>query len=641
MIHKKILIISLVLMYIMTSVYSQNSESELYEFYIACARNDKSSIESYLKKYPQNINKELPVLEDTYGISYQKYANWLISEKQLTFENKEEEKNFISNYKRYPINIISRYGDEKTLSILIKNGANIESINENGDTPLIEAIYYDNFKTIAYLLKNGANVNASNNIGETPLIIASAKTNERIFNEVIKYNVDYNTVSNTGATCLFGAIESNNINIMKKVIEAGVDINQMLNNGVTPLYLAVERQNLAQVKLLLNNKANPNICDNEGVSPLLVASIKNSVEIVKELLKFGANVDSKTNYGSTPLIEASYYGCIDTVKLLLKANADINYISPESSTALNCAIVSGNLKLVKLLIENGANLNLVDASMHSSLFYTSQNHNKEINLYLIEKEVGLYTDVIATDLMFVIFDSIINEPEIAYNILKDKKYYREIVNPRTDFLKSTITIDGHQYTIFSLACAHGYKNIVELLLDDIDINYSPNGGKTPLEEAIINEKYEIAIFLLESKKEISNFGLSMSYAYIKKNIIITEKLLNAGAEQDYHPENNNQIQIPLILMAIKENVPEFVEIFAKYGADINYELPETPNGKLNLLFYSIMEKVDNRIINILLEYGADMDFKVTELFSVYDYVNAFVNEGLLSKSVLDILNLYR
>ena len=56
------------------------------------------------------------------------------------------------------------------ISVLIEAGANVNTRDRNGRTPLHDAL--DDFSAAAYLLSMGASVNIANNLGDTPLHIA-------------------------------------------------------------------------------------------------------------------------------------------------------------------------------------------------------------------------------------------------------------------------------------------------------------------------------------------------------------------------------------------------------------------------------------------------------------------------------------
>ena len=60
-------------------------------------------------------------------------------------------------------------GDLDSLKQTIKQGADVNAKNDNGDTPLHCAVQKGNLDLVRCLVQNGANVNARNNQGKTPL----------------------------------------------------------------------------------------------------------------------------------------------------------------------------------------------------------------------------------------------------------------------------------------------------------------------------------------------------------------------------------------------------------------------------------------------------------------------------------------
>jgi ankyrin repeat protein len=60
------------------------------------------------------------------------------------------------------------------ISLLLDHGANIETRNANGETPLIAASVAGHLDTVSLLLDRGAEVNARNNDGKTALMITQS-----------------------------------------------------------------------------------------------------------------------------------------------------------------------------------------------------------------------------------------------------------------------------------------------------------------------------------------------------------------------------------------------------------------------------------------------------------------------------------
>ncbi len=81
---------------------------------------------------------------------------------------------------RIPLTMVTfnaRFSDNDIVKLLIDNGINIESKNEDGDTALIYSVIYDQIDTVKLLLENGADVYARNNKGETVYDVVKGKIN--------------------------------------------------------------------------------------------------------------------------------------------------------------------------------------------------------------------------------------------------------------------------------------------------------------------------------------------------------------------------------------------------------------------------------------------------------------------------------
>ena len=79
---------------------------------------------------------------------------------------KPEDKSICSE--EYLIHFAASHADHEILNALAMNGADLEAIDSDGQTPLFSAISEQNTSNMSYLVSNGANIHHKNVIGQTP-----------------------------------------------------------------------------------------------------------------------------------------------------------------------------------------------------------------------------------------------------------------------------------------------------------------------------------------------------------------------------------------------------------------------------------------------------------------------------------------
>src|SRR3972149_140114 len=77
---------------------------------------------------------------------------------------------------------------EVLISLLIKNGANVNQADNDGTTPLYIASRYGHVEVISLLLNNGANVNQVDNVRFSPLHVASSNDYVKVVHLLLKFN---------------------------------------------------------------------------------------------------------------------------------------------------------------------------------------------------------------------------------------------------------------------------------------------------------------------------------------------------------------------------------------------------------------------------------------------------------------------
>ncbi|MBI4852851.1 MAG: ankyrin repeat domain-containing protein [Acidobacteria bacterium] len=200
--------------------------------------------------------------------------------------------------------------------LLLKNGANVNVDNENGWTPLMEAVSQNDLDTTSLLIDYGADVNASNSIGWTPLMQASRNGNLDIVELLLNKNADVNKLNKMEQPALMLSVEYGHPFITKALLEKNASINLIDYRDLTPLSIVAKAGDSYTSSLLIKKGADVNYQTPLGVTPLMIATINNNLEIVRQLLQAGAKTTIKDKENKTALDYAESNGYLDILELL-------------------------------------------------------------------------------------------------------------------------------------------------------------------------------------------------------------------------------------------------------------------------------------------------------------------------------------
>lgn len=287
-------------------------------------------------------------------------------------------------------------GDLDKVKASIKNGADVNSKDKKGITPIMWAAsncdmemlklltFYkvnineksgENYtalieaskrrrcnETVLFLLKHGAEVNAKTSDEWTALMLASTRGNIEIVEMLIKYKANMNMKNKEGNNALMLADKAGKRKIVEILKNAGVEKGSYQNKKFENENLLEETKNnnIDGVKKALKFGAEIDTIARfaPDYTALMIASEKGFIDIVEILVENKANVNAANFNGWTSLMLASSAGHFKIVELLIKKNAQVNAKTVLNTTALIVAVFSGHKNIVKILIENKADLNI-------------------------------------------------------------------------------------------------------------------------------------------------------------------------------------------------------------------------------------------------------------------------------------------
>ncbi len=175
---------------------------------------------------------------------------------------------------------------------LIKAGADVNAKCEDGEPPLLKAIFSGHQECAIQLIKAGADVNAKDECGETALMYAAEEGQAECVAQLIKAGADVNAKDEEGKTALMYAAEEGYTECVEQLIEAGADVNAKDRFGETVLMYAAEGH--TECACIINH-AIANRKRAQVIKDKLRASQKKIIPDIKNRLKVRSIIAKRMN----------------------------------------------------------------------------------------------------------------------------------------------------------------------------------------------------------------------------------------------------------------------------------------------------------------------------------------------------------
>lgn len=215
--------------------------------------------------------------------------------------------NTVSNEGKTPLHNLSYNKDIETLKYFISKGIDVNQATKEGNTALLYAASFNTLEVIKLFAEKTKNINHTNKKGQSALIRALRNSPE-----IISYLIDKGaklTVTDKNGNNLAYYLVNSFRNNKKEDFEAkvkllskeGFSMTTPQKNGNNLYHLAVDRNNIELLKEVSKFKANINAKNKEGLTPLHKAAMTaKDLKIINFLLEKGASKSQKTDFDETP-----------------------------------------------------------------------------------------------------------------------------------------------------------------------------------------------------------------------------------------------------------------------------------------------------------------------------------------------------
>ena len=544
------------------------------------------------------------------------------------------------------------------LSYLLSKGANPNTINNNGLSPLIFSIKFNMFDLFTILLDSNA-------------IITDFHFNMLCQNNMTKfiiYALDHYGFQPSSSILLTAFHQNWSLEVLNLIISSSnfIDLNAMDENYGTPLLLCIKNNKIEYFSFLLSHfedELDFSCCDIEEKGCLHYAVLNNNMDLINTLLEKGCDIDSVDMNNQTPLHLAVLKNNQEIVSFLIEQGADINSQDRSSQTALHIACAQDFNEIIRFLLENDhINLNIFDINEKTPFSYALEQCNIEIiKLFLHHKNFDinfpfkekdpfsqsfipitpfLYSlgrnrmdlfslfiengaDILKRDsngASFLHYSAKSNNSKLLATFFPTKQMTDQFTNSKIidEQLKAVSSHDNnfslyyydqnHKTPVHYAAQANCLKSVEFFRNNGYDLNESDSNGITPLMDASFYNSYDITKLILNTHKEAiysvdSKQRHPFHFAVLGKNKKIIDLLYSQSPEMINSFDANDEN--PLFYCLKTNDIELFSFLLKKPRINVTIRQKST---NITILHQAIQENKYEFVQAILLSHQIDASF---------------------------------
>jgi len=471
-----------------------------------------------------------------------------------------------------PLTCAAYYGNFNAIEILIKQGADVNQIDENGRYPLHNAASKGYVDIIEVLIKHGAKVNQEDKKNKnSPLHLAVKHGNLLAVETLIKHEANVNQIKKDLLSPLTIAASKGYIDIMELLIKHGANVNYS-TEYYSPLFKASSFGLLDPVDILLKNGADVNYADYLGATPLHITTKNGNTGIIDLLIKNGANVNHKDHLGNTLLKNLVSCGYANAIVVLINHGADVNLANKKATTPLMVAAQKNHTDVIRIFLTHKATLKLKDKEGKTALDYAQKNNNEGIIDLLSVAEMKYDNELLEQRALqqqekqkyeSALFKAVnANDVKTIHQLCQKDSKGKQKVDPNC--------VNKDDWTPLRLAAFYGFVKIIDALVSlGADINKSNKNGANPLFIACQEGKVDAIKTLIAYESDVNQVkynGFTPLMIAVYKNHTVVVKLLlkhkakydkknNSGKTALFYAKKNKNPELIALLSPAKKPVP--------------------------------------------------------------------------------------
>lgn len=244
---------------------------------------------------------------------------------------------------------------------------------EDGRTELNHFIkcfpYNEKTAVFDYLVKQGADINATDKDGNTPIFYACDHKNLVLLESLFKHNCHKDIQNKDGQTPLIKLVKSRSLQFVEKMVESGANVNYLDSKKRNALHWAVNNSSEGSdasnelENFLLSSGCDPLALDINNRVPLHYAFVKignpfintssDPIETVSNILsrdKALSSIKVRDIWGNTPLHYASQRNAVTSSLFLVKKGVELNSENDHGNTPLYVSLLNNHMNMCITLL---------------------------------------------------------------------------------------------------------------------------------------------------------------------------------------------------------------------------------------------------------------------------------------------------